>query len=212
MLANMDGPSTLKKDWTVTQEAFDRLLRLLDPDRERAGEIYEQIRQKLTKFFQWRGCSTPEDYADRTIDRVARRIGEGTEMQTQNPYLFFHGVAINVLREHWKQVEKAEFKPIDDIQPPQAAAPDPENKQKERKLQCLDGCVQRLPANQLVLITEYHQGDGGAKIARRNELAQQLGIPLNALRIRAYRIRGELESCISECVKRNGFEKAPLGL
>lgn len=200
----------LKKDWTVTQEAFDRLLRQLDPDRERAGEVYEQIRQKLTKFFQWRSCATPEDYADRTIDRVARKIGEGAEIHTQNVYLFFHGVAINVLREHWKEVQKADIKPLDDIQPPPAPDNDPETAQKERKMECLDGCVQRLPANQLVLITEYHQGEGGAKIARRNELAQQLGIPLNALRIRAYRIRGELESCISECIKRNEFPLTPL--
>lgn len=208
----MDGPSTLKKDWTVTQAAFDRLLQELDPDRERAGEIYEQIRQKLTKFFQWRGCATPEDYADRTIDRVARKIGEGAGLQTQNPYLYFHGVAINVLREHWKEVQKAEVKPLDDIQPPQAPNREPENEEKERKFECLDGCVKRLPANQLVLITEYHQGDGGAKIARRNQLAEQLGIPLNALRIRAYRIRGELETCVSECIKRNGFRETPLAM
>jgi DNA-directed RNA polymerase specialized sigma24 family protein len=206
----MDGPSTLKKDWTVTQAAFDRLLQQLDPDRERAGEVYEQIRNKLTKFFQWRGCATPEDYADRTIDRVARRVGEGAEFQTQNVYVFFHGVAINVLREHWKEVQKADVKPLDEVQPPQAADTAPETEQKERKLECLDGCVQRLPANQLVLITEYHQGEGGAKIARRNELAKQLNIPLNALRIRAYRIRGELETCISECVKRNEFPSPPL--
>lgn len=207
----MDGPSTLKKDWTVTKEAFDRLLQQLDPDRDRAGEVYEQIRGKLTKFFQWRGVSTPDDYADRTIDRVARKIGEGAEIHAQNVYLFFHGVAINVLREHWKEVQKAELKPLDEIQTPQAAEADPEIEQKERRLQCLDGCVQRLPANQLVLITEYHQEQGGAKIARRNELAKQLGIPLNALRIRAYRIRGELETCISQCVQRNEFPLTPLG-
>jgi len=205
----MDGPA-LKKDWTVTQAAFDLLLQQLDPDRERAGEVYEQIRHKLTKFFQWRGVSTPDDYADRTIDRVARKIGEGAEIHTQNVYLFFHGVAINVLREHWKQVQKADVKPLDEIQPPPAPETGGEAKEKEVKLQCLDGCVQRLPANHLVLITEYHQGEGGAKIARRNALAEQLGIPLNALRIRAFRIRGELESCITDCVKRNEFPVTPL--
>src|SRR5205807_10406233 len=74
--------------------------------------------------------------------------------------------------------------------------------QNEQRLECLDGCVKNLPPSQLLLITQYHQGEGGAKIARRNELAARLNIPLNALRIRAYRIRGELETCISECVKR----------
>ena len=46
-----DGPPALKKDWIVTPAAFEGLLQQLDPDRERAGERYEQIRQKLTKFF-----------------------------------------------------------------------------------------------------------------------------------------------------------------
>jgi DNA-directed RNA polymerase specialized sigma24 family protein len=205
----MDGPA-LKKDWIVTQESFDRLLGQLDPNRERAGERYEQIRQKLTKFFQWRGCTTPDEYADRTIDRVARKIGEGAEIHSQDVYLFFHGVAINVLREHWKEAQKANVKSLDESPAAQNAGENPnevreretEHAEREQRLECLDGCVQKLPAQQLMLITQYHQGEGGVKIAKRNELAKHLNIPLNALRIRAYRIRGELETCISECVGR----------
>jgi DNA-directed RNA polymerase specialized sigma24 family protein len=207
---NMDGPPALKKDWVVTQESFDRLLRQLDPDRERAGERYEQIRQKLTKFFQWRGCASPEDYADRTMDRVARKVGEGAEIHAQDVYLFFHGVAINVLREHWKEAQKANVKSLEESPAAQNAGENPtevreretEQGEREQKLECLDGCVQRLPAQQLTLITQYHQDQGGAKIAKRNELAKQLKIPLNALRIRAFRIRSELETCVSECVAR----------
>jgi hypothetical protein len=77
----MEESSLFKKDWVVTQSAFDRMLAELDPDRERAGEKYEQIRQKLMKFFQWRGCSSSaaEEHTDRTIDRVARKVEEGAE-------------------------------------------------------------------------------------------------------------------------------------
>ena len=209
----MEGSPAFKKDWVVSQAAFDGLLLKLDPDRARAGEQYELIRQKLTKFFQWRGCSAPEEFTDRTIDRVARKVDEGAEIHAQNVYLFFHGVAVNVLREHWKDVQRNEVKGLDDLPAAEnAGAVNPiemgereiERGQREHKLDCLDGCVQKLPAPQLVLITQYHQGSGGAKIAARNHLASQLGIPLNALRIRAYRIRGELEACISECVKKSG--------
>ena len=209
----MDGPPALKKDWIVTQAAFDRMLKELDPDRERAGERYEQIRQKLTKFFQWRGCTNSEEFADRTIDRAARRIGEGAEVHSRDVYLFFHGIAINVLREHWKEVQRVEVKSLDDSVEFHKAAESnqgqDERAQNEQRLECLDGCVEKLPPQQLLLITQYHQGEGGAKIARRNELAAQLRIPLNALRIRAYRIRGELESCVSECVKRARPEPRP---
>lgn len=205
----MDETPALKKDWVVTQAAFDLLLRQLDPDRERAGHRYEQIRHKLTKFFEWRGCTSPDEYADRSIDRAARRIADGEEIRAGDPYLFFHGVAINVLREHWKNVQKADVRPIDDLPVSRAAALAERESHKLREqvdreiqLACLDGCVKRLPAQQLVLITEYHQDQGGAKIARRNQLAKELNIPLNALRIRAYRIRGELENCISDCTRR----------
>jgi len=203
----MDSPPPMKKGWVVSQESFDRLLQQLDSDRETAGERYLQIRERLTKFFQWRNVAVPEDLADRTIDRVTRRIEEGAEIRTENVYLFFHGVAVNILREYWKEAQKVQAKPLDEVQELHTPAENPmevKERQGEQdlKLSCLDGCVHKLPAQQLTLITQYHKGQGGAKIAQRNALAEQLGIPLNALRIRAFRIRGDLENCISDCVKR----------
>jgi DNA-directed RNA polymerase specialized sigma24 family protein len=208
----MQELSALKKDWVVTQSAFDRLLAELDPERERAGEKYEQIRQNLLKFFQWRGCSfsAAEEYADRTIDRVARKVEEGAEIHAQNPYLYFHGIAINLLREHWKQVEKAQVEALDELSPAQTPTINPVAAQEaeetrveqELRLECLSECVNGLPAEQREMIVEYHQGEGGAKIARRKALAERLRLPLNALRIRMHRLRGELEECISGCSKR----------
>jgi DNA-directed RNA polymerase specialized sigma24 family protein len=197
-MAVMDG---------LTQESLDRLLEQLDPDREAAGERYLKIREKLCKFFQWRNCLQPDECADQTIDRVARRIDGGEEIRTGDIYLFFHGVAINVLREYWKRAQRVQEKPLDEAPEAHAATENPvevseREGAEEQRLACLDGCVKKLPPQQLMLITEYHQGQGGVKIAKRNALAQHLGIPLNALRIRAYRIRGELETCISECTRR----------
>lgn len=194
----------------MTPEAFDLMLAQLDADRESAGEKYELIRQKLTKFFQWRGCPSPEDYTDRTIDRVARRLLEGAEITASDPYLFFHGTAINVLREHWKAVEKTNVESLDALPPAKTPAEDPleiqtrraERIEHELKLECLQDCVQTLPREQLEQIQEYHQSDGGAKIAQRKALAAQLDIPLNALRIRMYRLRQELETCILDCTSR----------
>ncbi len=203
--------AAFKKDWVVTQGALDRLLAELDSDRERAGERYEQIRRKLTKFFEWRGCAAAaaEEYTDRTIDRVARRIEEGAEVHAPDPYLYFHGIAINVLREHWKKVEKVSAESLDDLPSSWNAAVDPvevreaeeSRVERERRLECLDECVNGLPADQLAMITEYHRGEGGAKIAQRKEMAERLKLPLNALRIRMYRLRGELENCVTGCVR-----------
>jgi DNA-directed RNA polymerase specialized sigma24 family protein len=208
LLLIMESSPLQKKDWVLTQTAFDKLLRQLDPNRERAGQRYEEIRQKLTKLFKWRGCALPEEYTDRTIDRVARRIDEGTQIHARDPYLYFHGVALNVLREHWKEAER-EVESLADLPTPQTAAENPvamkerelERMESEQRLECLDQCVRSLSPPNIELITQYHQGEGGAKIERRRELARRLKIPLNALRIRAYRIRGELEACVGDCLK-----------
>jgi len=81
-------------------ESFDRLLDWLDHDRDRAGEAYERIREKLTKFFDWRGAFEAEDLADRTIDRVSRKLSESAVREDSDATSFFYGVARNILREH----------------------------------------------------------------------------------------------------------------
>ena len=191
----------------VLKTAFDRLLQQLDPDRERAGEKYEKIRQKLLNLFRWRGCAFPEELVDRTMDRVARKVEEGAEIR--DLCLFSHGTALNVLREHWREAQKHQVKSLDDLPPSRHAVGDPievkererERLENEKRLECLDRCIQNLPAQQLLLITKYHQGEGSVRIAQRNDLAARLGIPLNALRIRACKIRKQLEACISQCME-----------
>src|SRR5262249_36046354 len=44
-------PRRAKTHWTLTLEAFERLLRWLSPDRDAAGRKYEQIRTKMVRFF-----------------------------------------------------------------------------------------------------------------------------------------------------------------
>src|SRR5690349_936986 len=90
----------------LTEQSFSRLLLFLDPDRQRAAERYEKVREKLTRLFEWRGCIPGADYADETFDRVAKRLAEGLDTQPQDPYLYFHGVALNLVRERWKKAER----------------------------------------------------------------------------------------------------------
>ena len=51
------------------------------------------------------------------------------------------------------------------------------------------------------VILEYYREEEHSKIDHRKELAQQLGIALNALRIQACRIRASLQECVFECLK-----------
>ena len=86
-----------RQKWTLTQEAFDKLLLALDGDRDSAAEKYLEIRSNLTRFFEWRGCSFPEDHADETINRIAKRVAEGEEILNYSGYAM--GVARLLLLE-----------------------------------------------------------------------------------------------------------------
>ena len=64
-----------------------------------------------------------------------------------------------------------------------------------------------LPPESRELILEYYQEDRRAKIQLRQQLADRLHIPLNALRIRTHRIRMSLEECIKSCLQSYAEEK-----
>ncbi|HXG64714.1 MAG TPA: hypothetical protein VNO70_06375, partial [Blastocatellia bacterium] len=100
----MDTVRSLKKDWVLSEEAFNLLLRQLDADRQCAGEKYEHLRRSLIKFFAWRGSRRPDADADEAIDRVARKLSEGERVQ--EIYSYTNGVARLVLLETLRDQER----------------------------------------------------------------------------------------------------------
>ena len=161
----------MKKDWDLSQEAFDQLLSWLNPDREDAGRKYEEIRLRLIKIFTCRGCVTPEDLADDTINRVAKKVPEIAPSYAGDPALYFLGVAHNVCLEHFRK--KPEPEP-----PPQPDEPE----RKEQMDECLEHCMQRLTSKNRQLILEYYREEKHSKIDHRKELAQQLGHRLECVK------------------------------
>ena len=88
----------------LSPEQFDTLLHRLGPDRDLAGTRYEQLRRRLITLFDYRGCPHPEELADETLDRAARRLEEmGTEFVGSDPARFVYGVAWNVARESFRR-------------------------------------------------------------------------------------------------------------
>ena len=61
--------------------------------------------------------------------------------------------------------------------------------------------MQQLTVANRELVLQYYQEEKQAKIDHRRRLAEQLGIALNALRIRAHRIRASLQECVQNCVQ-----------
>lgn len=173
----------------LTQEAFEQLLAWLDKDRDRAGERYEDIRLELIRAFQARRCMVPEDLADETIDRVARKVRDISDTYIGDPALYFYGVARMVYLEYLRS------KRDPPSTPPFQAVED------EHKYECLRRCIDRLtPRNRELILAYYREGEQ-PNADWRKELAQKMGLEPNAMWVRVHRIREQLRECVGECLK-----------
>jgi DNA-directed RNA polymerase specialized sigma24 family protein len=180
----------MKKEWVLTQGAFDALLDWLDSNRDVAAFRYETIRSRLIKIFACRGCLEAEDLADETINRVTSKLPEIQATYAGEPARYFYGVANKVHLEYTRR------KPV-----PHLPNPKTDCEQAELEYACLDRCVAKLTAEQRELVLSYYQEEKHAKIEHRKLLASRLGIAANALRIRAHRIRASLQECVKECLQ-----------
>ena len=68
-------------------------------------------------------------------------------------------------------------------------------------------CLQELSTQKRDLILAYYAKEKQAKIDHRAEMARRLGISVDALRVKAHRIRTTLEECIKRCVERMAQNK-----
>ncbi|MGA8075099.1 MAG: hypothetical protein WB995_16615 [Candidatus Acidiferrales bacterium] len=198
----------LKKDWELNPEAFRRLLGWLDGGTDSNGERYLEIRRRLVRYFDRRNCPSPGDLADETLNRVARKLEEKGEIVGPSPAHYCYISARFVFLEIGRQSEHNQpslnealdsGRVIPNLAVP--AGPDEEAVAKERFSECLEMCLGKLRPEDRNLILAYYQGDRQAKIERRSELAAKSGLSVNALSIRACRIRSKLEICVNTCVQ-----------
>lgn len=191
----------MKNQWVVTQQDFDRLLSWLDADRESAGSKYEKIRVRLIKIFTCRGCCEADYLADETINRVTAKLVEIAESYSGDPALYFYGVAQKVHLEYLRRKPPAQESAQPGREPGgQTAWPSEPVDDVEQEYACLERCMANLPPANRLLVLEYYQEEKRAKIDHRKKLADQLGIAVNALRIRAHRIRSQLQHCVESCL------------
>ena len=183
----------------LTETGFKRLLECLDPDRDIAGQKYERIQRKLVWFFEWRGCNAAEELADKTIDRVTRRLIEGEEIRAKDPSVYFYAVAKNIALEWWN-AQKQSAQPLELFASRFAVASSQVDEAEER-FRCLDQCLEQLAPEGRYLILEYYEARGQQKIENRRRLAVELQISASALRLRAQRIREQLEKCVRTRLK-----------
>ena len=190
-----------REKWTLTREAFDGFLAALGPERDHAADRYLEIRRNLVRLFEWRGCPTPDDYADETINRCARKIGEGDQIRDVATYCI--GVARMLLREMSRDRALGE-RSLDEAPEPQS--PPHESEDVEDRTECLRRCLGQLSTENRDLILAYYQGDKGDKIKTRKGLTQLFGLRSSTLRMRALRLRDTLQQCSENCLhRRRGY-------
>ena len=195
----------MARNSAMPPEGFEEILAWLDPNRETAAAMYVQLRHDLTKIFSFRGFTDPEGLTDEVFDRVGRKVHEVRSTYEGDPRLYFRAVANKLVKENIKKVKNQVS--FDDGEVPEPAATDSAEEKSAHREECLQTCLKKLSAENRKLILDYYAKEKQAKIDHRNELAQQLGISIETLRVKVYRIRLSLQNCIERCLERKAHQK-----
>ena len=194
-----------KREWVLTHGAFRKLLDWLDEEADSGGEGYVEMRRRLVLYFNRKNCSAPDELADETLNRVARRLEEEGTITSDVPARYCYIVARFVLLESLRKQQRQE--PLDEtatFHPPAGLVglPDAseENQEREKRWECLERCLRSLEPGNRELILGYYHGERRAKIENRRAMAEKLRVTVNALSIRACRIRDRLEACTRKCL------------
>lgn len=194
----------LKKNWAPDESAFRQLLNWFDQGVDSGGERYLEIRHRLVLYFERKECLCPEDLADETLNRVTRRLKEEGAIEDASPAHYCYIVAKFVFMEYLRRPERTDSTLDEDELsgpnrvPATTTAPpaDMDADIASEMIDVLEHCLQKLQPSDRELILEYYRGEQGDKIVRRRELAGRLGVSMNALSIRACRLRARLETCV----------------
>ena len=193
-----DVPDAAAAGGAAGHAAFSGLLQRLRSEGE-AGLAYEDLRARLIRFFRLHVPGEADELADVALDRLARRIDDGTVVERVAPYAL--GIARMVLMEartrhaRRRRAETGAAAAMEDDDAELRA-------DLERTESALAECLRRAGSEARTLMLRYYAADGGERIRARQDLARELGVSINALRNRALRLRDSLENCVRERLAR----------
>ena len=191
----MDRAGT-KQEWTPSEAAFRRFLEWLDQNSDSAGARYLELRQRLVMYFERRGCLGADDLADETLNRVARRLEEVGQISDAAPAQYCYIMAKFVFLEYTRRIQAQAAFEKNSTGGAAKAQGETDAEQREVSISALEQCLAKLTAGDRELILEYYRGEERVKIERRRALAKRLGLSMNALAIRACRLRERLARCV----------------
>lgn len=182
----------------LNAESYALLLKAVSSDEETAANAYAKLRDSLIRLFQIKGDEMPEESADETLDRVAAKLGADVLIEDLTKYSF--GVARLVFYENLKKTQK-EKKVL-------------ENYRAESERQKIDEetddflpfreCFESLAGDDKRILQIYFNDLPYAELnENRQKLTGKLGVSVNNLRLKIFRLRRRLEDCVRGKRKNN---------
>ncbi len=197
--------TNLKKIWLISENAFAALLKWLDIDNKTDGECYLEIHERLVSYFDRKNCQNPDELADETLNRVARRLEEEGKLESETPARYCYITAKFVFLENLRSKDKQNIS-IDETTENKLFSKTFDDKTvNEKRLNCLELCTENLEFVNREIIFGYYYGEERIKIENRRKLAKKFELSVNALSIRACRIRERLQVCVVKCVEKNNL-------
>jgi DNA-directed RNA polymerase specialized sigma24 family protein len=179
------------------------LLERLRADSASGGFGYEQLRRRLILFFRQREPIDAETLADEALDRLARRLDEGVQINHPAPYAF--GIAKLMLFEAnaRRLRQEARF----DEPENQPAMIEDDDAIDPALVRALRICLRSMDRRGSELMLAYYRDDDARRIKTRRNLAEKLGVTVNTLRNRVLRLRAALETCVRARMTPGATEK-----
>src|SRR5262249_25943159 len=172
------------------------------------------MRRRLVAYFDRRNRPSADDLADETLNRIARTLEQGAVIATRPPARYCYIVAKFVLLEDFRRERRdVSFDESWRAQTTPAAHADAHDSRiiREHRLERLARGRDALKDDQRTLIVEYSAAARRERIDRRRGLAERLGISMNALSIRVWRLRDGLKACLEACRGRAPMGRGPRG-
>ena len=181
------------------KESLETLLTWLDPDRDEAWEKYQEIWERLIKIFTWNGCKDVEELAGEVMKRVEPKVPELMEKfsEGEDPARYFYGVAQILVRENRRTAARfSEFEEESGLGGVAYPVQPVEIDVYDLNLGHLDSCLKQLSEDEREIVLGFYDYGAKTKLADRKRLAERFGLTMNALWIRASRLRSRVRKCV----------------
>src|SRR5215203_200069 len=139
------------------ETAFHGLLEWLDQGSDSDGQRYVEIRDRLVIYFARRNCRGPEDLADQTLNRVARRLKEERTIDDILPAQYCYVVARFVMLESLRQVHREVISNPREQHETGLRVGEDVTEEREQMMDCLEECLAAHRAADRELILEYYR-------------------------------------------------------